>query len=157
MKHHIYAAHESSMKRRRTRACNEQELGIEEVTARAGVSERLVHHCQARGLIQGSQTTDASWRRYSQEDVCVLRFARQAHVLGFGMNEVASLISMWQDIRSSGAALKHIAQAGPREPETHIVEHQAMACVMDRLANLLSAQHQPPCPILDELMGDRTC
>ena len=157
MKHHTYAAHESSMKRQQTHAGNEQNLGIEEVTARAGVSERLVHHCQTRGLIQGSQATDAAWRRYSQEDVCVLRFARQAHVLGFGMNEIASLISMWQDIHGSSSEVRHIALAKPRKPKTRVVERQAMACILERLANLVTVAHQPACPILDDLMAHRAC
>lgn len=157
MNHRTHAPHESSIKPRPATAGKGQGLGIEEVTARAGVSERLVRHCQARGLIPGAEEADASWRRYTHEDVCVLRFARRAHVLGFGMNEVARLLSLWQDMHRVSPEVKSSALAQPKKLESRIDELQAMECVLERLANLFSVEHQPACPILEELMELRAC
>lgn len=155
MNHRTPAPHESSIKPRPAIAGNEQGLEIDEVTARAGVSERLVRHCEARGLIPGAGEADASWRRYTHEDVCVLRFARRAHVLGFGMNETARLISLWQDMHRVSSEVKSIASAQPKEQESRIDGLQAMERVLERLANLFSVEHQPACPILEDLMGLR--
>jgi MerR family copper efflux transcriptional regulator len=141
-----------SIKRRPATAGNEQRLGIEDVTARAGVSERLVRHCESRGLIPGAEEADASWRRYTHEDVSVLSFARRAHVLGFGMHEVARLLSLWQDMHRVSSEVKSTALAQPKELESRIDELQVMECVLERLAHLFSVGHQPTCPILEELM-----
>ncbi len=157
MNHRTHAPHEISIKSRLTTAGNEQGLGIEEVTARAGVSERLVRHCEARGLIPGAEAADASWRRYTHEDVCVLHFARRAHVLGFGMNEVARLLSLWQDMHRVSSEVKSITLAQPKELESRIDELKAMECVLERLANLFSVEHQPACPIMEALIELRAC
>lgn len=157
MNHLTHVPHQSSMKPRPATAGNEQGLGIDEITARAGVSERLVRHCEARGLIPSAKEAGASWHRYTHEDVCVLRFVRRAHVLGFGMNEVAKLLAFWQDMHSVSSEVKSIASAQPKEQDSRIIELQAMECVLERLANLFSVEHQPACPILEELMELRAC
>ncbi|MDL2352643.1 MAG: MerR family DNA-binding protein [Pseudomonadota bacterium] len=152
MNDHIHTQHEGSIKPRPpATAGTEQGLGIEEVTARADVSERLVRHCDARGLLPGAEQADASQRRYSHGDVCILLFTRRAHVLGFGMNEVARLLSLWQDFHRMSSEVKSIALAKPKEPESRIDELQAMMGVLERLANVFPVEHQPTCPILEGL------
>lgn len=157
MNHRTHAAHESSIKAPPVTAGNEQRLEIDELTARAGVSERFVRHCEARGLIAGAEDSDASWRRYTFEDVCVLRFARRAHVLGFGMSEAARLLSLWQNMHRVSSGVKSIASAQPKEQDSSINELRAMECVLERLANLCVVEHQPACTILEELMELRAC
>jgi MerR family copper efflux transcriptional regulator len=123
----------------------EKGLAIKEVTARAGVSERLVRYCEARGLISAAEEGKTSRHRYTHEDVSLLRFARRAHVLGFGMNEVARLLSLNSDV-------KRIALPQTDELESRIDELRATECILERLANLFAVEHQPACPILEELM-----
>ncbi|MBB1593084.1 MerR family transcriptional regulator [Achromobacter sp. UMC46] len=114
-------------------AGNEPRWGIEEVTARADVSERLVRHCEARGLLVGAERAKhatrarASERRYTHDDISVLRFIRRTHVLGFGMNETAQLLSLWRGGQAPQQVLQRLADAYPDGP-------------------------QPSCPILEALM-----
>ncbi|PXX47065.1 MerR family DNA-binding protein [Undibacterium pigrum] len=152
MNNRIHAPHKSAVKPRPMIAGNEQGLAIDEITARAGVSERLVRHCEGRGLIRGAEVANASSRRYTQEDVIVLRFARRAHVLGFGMNEVARLLSLWQDMHRVSVEVNSIALAQPKELTSRTDGIQAMERVLERLANLFSVEHQPTCPIMEGLI-----
>lgn len=119
-------------------------FGFEEVLARAGVSEKLTRECEARGLIlaleQGTATGLAG-RRYTHEHIRVLRFARRAYAMGFGMNDVARLLALRQDAHRTRCEVKHIE------------ELQAMKQVLERLADLCLGDHQPACPILDELLA----
>lgn len=157
MNHSTHAAPESSLKPRPATAGNVQGLGIEEVTARAGVSQRLVRHCEARGLIPRAEKVAAAGRRYTHEDVCVLRFTRRTHVLGFGMHEVARLLSLWQDMHCVSSEANNVTLAQPKELESRLDELQALKCVLERLANVFLVEHQPTCPILEELMELRAC
>jgi MerR family copper efflux transcriptional regulator len=156
MNHRTHATHKYSNKLRPATADNEQGLRIEEVTARAGVSERLVRHCEDSGLIPIAEGTDTSGHRYTHEDVCVLSFARRAHVLGFGMNEVARLLSLRKNMHRMSSEVKSIVLSQRIEPESLPSDLHEMESVLDRLANKFSMEHQPPCPISEELMELRS-
>lgn len=123
-----------------------QRWALDELMARAGVSQRLVRECEARGLVQRAGP------RYTQEHVRVLRFVRRAHALGFGMNDVARLLALRQDEHRMSAEVKHIALTRTEELESRIEELQATKQVLERLASLCLGNHQPACPILDELL-----
>lgn len=152
MNHRTYAPNQSSIESQPATSDNEKRLQIEEVTARAGVSERLVRQCEARGLLLGVKHTDSSRRRYTHDDVCVLRFARQTHILGFGMNEVARLLFLWQGMHRINFEEKTITLSQPKQLKSNIDELQAMECLLKRLKNRFSDEHHPTCPILDDLM-----
>ncbi|WP_432725960.1 MerR family DNA-binding protein [Variovorax sp. W6] len=122
-------------------------FGMEEAIARAGVSERLLRQCEARGLLQGTLGLG-----YTHEHVGVLRFVRRAHALGFGMGDIARLLALRQDEHRMSAEVKHIALARTEELESHIEELLATKRVLERLAGLCLGDHQPACPILDELL-----
>ncbi|RSZ33213.1 MULTISPECIES: MerR family DNA-binding protein [unclassified Variovorax] len=122
-------------------------LGMEEAMARAGVSERLLRQCEAHGLLQG-----AYGHRYTHEHVSVLRFARRAYALGFGMSDITRLLALRQNEHRRSAEVKRIALSRSEELESRIEELQATKRVLERLAGLCLGDHQPACPILDELL-----
>ncbi|MGJ7603325.1 MerR family DNA-binding protein [Variovorax sp. LT1R20] len=121
----------------------------EAALARAGVSERLLRQCEARGLIEGA---DAAAPRYTSEHISVLRFVRRASALGFGMNEIATLLALWRNEHRTSAEVRHVALSQAEALASRIEELQATKRVLERLANLCRGDHQPACPILDELV-----
>jgi len=125
-------------------------FGMEEAIARAGVSERLLRQCEARGLIQGTVGDG-----FTHEDVGVLRFVRRAHALGFGMNDIARLFALGQDEHRMSVEVKRIALRRTEELESHIEDLKAAKGVLERLAGLCLGDRRPACPILDELMDLR--
>lgn len=131
---------------------DERRMAIGEVTARAGVSERLVRHCEARGLLSHADEDGADSRRYTHEDIGVLRFVRQAHVLGFGMNEAAQLLCAWQDMRRAGAQPAGITAAGAMRPDPCLDACRPGGDIVERLANAIPVELQPVCSILEEIL-----
>ncbi|SEK15953.1 MULTISPECIES: MerR family DNA-binding protein [unclassified Variovorax] len=127
-------------------------FGIDELMARAGVSQRLLHQCEARGLLRGAGRIGTSEARYTQEHISVLRFTRRAYALGFGMSDIARLLALRQDTHRMSADVKRIALTRTEALESRIEELQAAKRVLERLASLCLGDHQPACPILDELL-----
>nr|WP_315845459.1 MerR family transcriptional regulator [uncultured Achromobacter sp.] len=113
-----------SPRRRRTPDVNEPRWDIEDVSARADVSQRLVRHCEARGLLAGAARASTSRCRYTHDDIAVLRFVRRTHVLGFGMNETAQLLSLWRGGQGPEHVLRRLvdADADPQHPSCPILD-----------------------------------
>jgi MerR family copper efflux transcriptional regulator len=127
MNHPISPAQAHSFPARPAPATNEPRWAIEEVTARADVSERLVRYCDVQGLLGSAKRTGATGRRYTPDDISVLRFIRRTHVLGFGINEIAQLLALWR---------------GGQAPQR----------VLQRLVNAYPDAQHPSCPILEALI-----
>jgi DNA-binding transcriptional MerR regulator len=83
--------------------------------------------------------------------VHTLRFIRRARALGFGMADIAELLKLWQNRRRSSANVKRIALAHVADLERRIAEMEAMKRTLQELAACCQGDHQPECPILEEL------
>ncbi len=120
---------------------------------RAGVSPRMVRHYEALGLLQGVARTDGGYRQYTQADVHTLRFIRRARDLGFSMEEIATLLGLWQDQRRASREVKRIAQAHIDDLGRRIAAMQAMQRSLQQLVGCCQGDGRPDCPILDDLAG----
>lgn len=56
---------------------------IGEAAAAAGVLAKMIRHYEEIGLIPKPKRTESGYRLYSENEVQVLRFIRQARNLGF--------------------------------------------------------------------------
>ena len=61
----------------------------------SGVSVKMVRHYESIGLLKNVARTDANYRVYSEKDVHVLRFIRRARMLGFSIEDIRGLLSLW--------------------------------------------------------------
>lgn len=66
----------------------------------AGLSSKAVRLYEARGLLPEAERTQAGYRTYTDEDIAVLRFIRQAKTLGLSLSEIRDVL----DIRRGGTA-----------------------------------------------------
>ena len=66
----------------------------------AGLSAKAVRLYEARGLLPEAERTEAGYRTYTDEDIAVLRFIRQAKTLGLSLGEIRDVL----DIRRGGTA-----------------------------------------------------
>ncbi len=126
-------------------------LNIGDAAAAAGVSAKMIRHYEEIGLVPKAKRTYSGYRTYSENEVHVLRFIRQARGLGFSIKQVGELLGLWQNNRRSSATVKKLALDHIRELDEKIREMHAMRSTLERLAKHCHGDERPECPILAEL------
>jgi Cu(I)-responsive transcriptional regulator len=124
---------------------------IGEAARRAGVSARMLRHYESLGLLPPIARSDSGYRQYSAADVHVLRFIRRSRDLGFSMEEITTLLGLWQDQERTSASVKQIAQAHIQTLTERIAAMQAMQRSLQTLVRCCHGDERPECPILDDL------
>lgn len=124
---------------------------IGEAAKQSGVSMKMIRHYESIGLLTAPIRTTSGYRLYAEQDIHVLRFIHRARSLGFSLDEIKELVSLWQDQKRSSRMVKTIANAHIEQLNQKI---QEMISIRDTLANLAAHCHgdnRPDCPILDSL------
>jgi len=57
----------------------------------------MIRHYEAIGLIAESHRTDAGYRQYTPAELHNLQFIKSARSLGFSLDDIRQLLSLWQD------------------------------------------------------------
>lgn len=65
--------------------------------AAAGVSAKAVRLWESKGLLPAAERTEAGYRIFTDDDVDVLRFIRQAKALGLTLPEIKDIIDLQRD------------------------------------------------------------
>lgn len=118
---------------------------------RSGVSARMVRHYESLGLLPGIARTDSGYRQYSEADIHSLRFIKRARDLGFSMEDIGELVSLWHDRQRSSARVKQVALKHLEELATRIAALQSMQHTLAHLVQCCHGDARPDCPILDDL------
>jgi MerR family copper efflux transcriptional regulator len=124
---------------------------IGEAAALSGVSAKMIRHYEESGLIPKAQRTESGYRTYTDADVHMLRFVRQARHLGFSLRQIGELLSLWQNRRRRSGEVKALALAHIRTLDDKIAETQAIKATLERLVGCCRGDHRPDCPILETL------
>lgn len=128
-----------------------QILNIGDAAAAAGVSAKMIRHYEEIGLIPKAKRTYSGYRMYSDNEVHVLRFIRQARSLGFSIKQIGELLGLWQDRRRPSSRVKKLALDHVQELDRKIAEMHAMKSTLEHLALHCHGDGRPDCPILDGL------
>ncbi len=131
-----------------TAACT---MNIGEAAAATGLSAKMIRHYESIGLLRTAARSDAGYRRYGEDDLRTLRFVRHARELGFGLDRIGELVSLWRDPGRASADVKRIALA-------HVAELDRQIGMLGRMRDALShavghchGDDRPGCPILEDL------
>jgi MerR family transcriptional regulator, copper efflux regulator len=117
----------------------------------SGVTAKMIRHYEALELIPKAPRTMGHYRVYSAAGVHTLRFIRRARTLGFSMEEIGALLSLWRDHRRASAEVKRMALKHVAELDSKIEELQSMRSALADLAQHCHGDARPECPILDDL------
>ncbi len=123
-------------------------MNIGQAAAETGVSAKMIRYYESIGLIGQSRRTDSGYRIYGDNDLHTLRFIKRARKLGFSLDQIRDLLSLWVDSARASADVKAIAQAHVADLQKRIVELTEMRDTLSTLANACSGDHRPDCPIL---------
>ena len=121
----------------------------------SGVSVKMIRHYEALGLLKGVPRTESNYRMYGENEVHTLRFIKRARNLGFSIEDIRTLLSLWQNKSRPSAAVKKIAGAHAANLEVKIREMQSMVSTLRHLTHHCHGDQRPDCPILEDLAGER--
>jgi MerR family copper efflux transcriptional regulator len=129
-------------------------MNIGQAAAASGVSAKMIRYYESIGLIPKTVRTESGYRVYSDRDVHTLRFIRRARDLGFSVEQIADLVSLWHDRERASKDVKTIALEHVGVLERKIRELQEMASTLKHLATNCHGDARPHCPIIEELAND---
>jgi Cu(I)-responsive transcriptional regulator len=128
-------------------------MNIGKASAASTVSERMIRHYEKIGLIPPPLRRGSGYRDYSDADVNRLRFVANARDLGFPIEEIATLLSLWSDTGRASSEVKALALARADELKRKAEALEAMRGALLDLAGRCHGDDRPDCPILDGLAG----
>lgn len=129
-------------------------MNIGQAADASGISAKMIRYYESIGLIKQSRRTDAGYRTYAEKDLHSLHFIKRARKLGFSLEQIRELLSLWEDSDRASADVKAIAQGHVAELQKRITELAEMRDTLSRLAHACSGDHRPDCPILTGLAED---
>jgi MerR family copper efflux transcriptional regulator len=126
-------------------------MNIGEAARQSGVSAKMIRYYESIGLIRPGARSDAGYRIYGENDVHTLRFVKRARTLGFSLEQVGELLSLWQNPERASADVKAIAQGHVETLQQRIRELTEMRDTLAHLAHACAGDQRPECPILGSL------
>jgi Cu(I)-responsive transcriptional regulator len=126
-------------------------MNIGEAASASGVSAKMIRHYEEIGLIGKATRTESGYRVYGGHEVHTLRFVRRARDLGFSLEQIRELLSLWGDRDRASADVKRVALEHVAALEEKAAALRAMSRALRHLAAACHGDHRPDCPILDDL------
>ena len=126
-------------------------MNIGQASKVSGVSQRMIRHYEAIGLIAAPARRESGYRDYSERDVHALKFIARARDLGFPVAEIGRLLALWRDAGRSSAEVRELALARIAQLKEKEREIAAMRRTLETLAMSCHGDDRPDCPILEEL------
>lgn len=126
-------------------------VNIGKAAALSGISPKMLRHYERLGLLAAVPRTDSNYRQYSEADVHTLRFIRRSRDMGFGLEAITELVSLWHNRRRSSESVKRVAQKHMAELHQRIEALQSMQRTLSDLLARCPGNDRPDCPILDDL------
>lgn len=126
-------------------------LDIGRAAKASGVSVKMVRHYESIGLLKKVARTYANYRVYTPNDVHTLCFIKRARTLGFPVEDIRELLSLWQNKSRPSASVKKIARGHMETLRRRIAELESMAGALEHLVHHCHGDHRPECPILEDM------
>ena len=128
-----------------------QLMNIGQAAAAAGVTPKMIRHYETLGLIPEAERTEAGYRLYGEREIAMLRFIRQSRGLGFSMEQIGSLMSLWRDPARHSSDVKRVATLQLEELEQRQRELDQMRGTLEKLVSRCRGDHTAHCAILETL------
>ena len=126
-------------------------MNIGQAAAATGVTAKMIRYYESIALLKQSRRSDAGYRLYNEGDLHALRFIKRSRTLGFSLDQIRDLLSLWQNAERASADVKSIALAHVGELNARIAELTQMRDTLTHLAQSCHGDGRPDCPILSDL------
>ena len=108
-------------------------MNIGQASRASGVSTKMIRYYDEIGLVRPAGRTDANYREYEPRQLNELRFIKRARSLGFSMQEITLLLSLWRDRTRPSRDVKAIADRHVADLDARIVVYCSGRCDSSRI------------------------
>ena len=126
-------------------------MNIGQAASASGVSAKMIRYYESIALIPPGRRSESGYRIYGENDLHALRFVKRARTLGFSLDQIRDLLSLWQNKERASADVKRIALGHVAELNQRIDELTEMRDTLQTLARCCKGNDRPDCPILQSL------
>lgn len=126
-------------------------LTIGRLSERSGVAAKTIRYYEEVGLLPEPKRSANGYRHYDERSVHILRFVGRARELGFAMEAIQELLTLWNNKRRKSSRVRAIAQSHLDIIQDKIEKLQSMHASLQHLVACCHGDDRPDCPILDEL------
>jgi Cu(I)-responsive transcriptional regulator len=126
-------------------------MNIGEASKASGVNSKMIRYYESIGLLNEVGRSANGYRTYTENDVHTLAFIRRARHLGFSIEQIQVLMTLWRDKARSSAEVRAIAQGHIAELQAKIEELASMQRTLEHLVSCCAGDDRPDCPIIDDL------
>jgi len=126
-------------------------MNIGQAARRSGLSTKMIRYYESIGLLKPATRSDSGYRLYQAEDLHSLAFIKRSRDLGFSLEEVGKLLTLWQDRERASADVKALAMQHIDELNRRIEELVSLRDTLGELVSHCQGDHRPDCPILKDL------
>ncbi|WP_448197281.1 Cu(I)-responsive transcriptional regulator [Pseudomonas putida] len=132
-------------------------MNIGQAARRSGLSTKMIRYYEAIGLLKPATRSDSGYRLYQPEDLHSLTFIKRSRDLGFSLEEVGKLLTLWQDRQRASADVKALALQHIDELNRRIEELASLRDTLSELVAHCKGNDRPDCPILKDLAQGGEC
>ncbi|UVJ44599.1 Cu(I)-responsive transcriptional regulator [Pseudomonas sp. LS1212] len=132
-------------------------MNIGQAARHSGLSAKMIRYYESIGLLKATHRSDNGYRLYQQDDLHTLAFIKRSRDLGFSLEEVAQLLTLWQDRQRASADVKALAHRHIEELNHKIDELVSLRDTLQELAAHCQGDDRPDCPILKDLATGGAC
>lgn len=132
-------------------------MNIGQAAKQSGLSAKMIRYYESTGLLPAAHRSDSGYRLYGQEDLHTLAFIKRSRDLGFSLEEVGKLLTLWQDRQRASADVKALAHQHIVELNQKIEELASLRDTLQELVEHCHGDDRPDCPILKDLASGGCC
>ena len=129
-------------------------MNIGQAAEAAGVNAKMIRYYESISLISEANRTDSGYRQYTERDVQTLRFIKRSRDLGFSIERIKTLLSLWEDHGRKSGDVKKLARQYIEELDQDIQKLQSIRDQVQHLADCCQGNNRPDCPIIEDLAGN---
>lgn len=126
-------------------------MNIGQAAKSSGLSAKMIRHYESIGLLGPATRSESGYRLYGTNDLHTLTFIRRSRDLGFSLEEVAKLLTLWRDRGRASAEVKALAAQHIDALNRKIEELSGLRETLQHLVSHCHGDDRPDCPILKDL------
>ncbi|AHF65788.1 MULTISPECIES: Cu(I)-responsive transcriptional regulator [Pseudomonas] len=132
-------------------------MNIGQAASKSGLSAKMIRYYESIGLLQAASRSDSGYRLYRSEDLHTLAFIKRSRDLGFSLEEVGKLLTLWQDRQRASSDVKALAHKHIADLNQKIEELASLRDTLQELVEHCHGDDRPDCPILRDLASGGCC